>query len=86
MLSLVHEGSPSIAGPGVSATYHCVWRQLVIRRLLGVQSTWVLKVPNCLMGDPLYAVRCVEDGLSPIGFPSLSNLVWWKGGSWGQWV
>ena len=74
MLSLVHEGSPSIAGPGVSATYHCVWRQLVTRRFLGVQSTWVLKVPNCLMGDPLYAVKRVEDGLSPVRFPSLSNL------------
>ena len=75
MLSLVHEGSLSIAGPGVSATYHCVWRRLVIHRFLGVQSTWVLKVLNCLMGDPLYAVRCVEDGLSPVRFPSLSNLL-----------
>ena len=74
MLSLVHEGSPSIAGLGVSATYHCVWRRLVIRRFLGVQSTWVLKVPNCLMGAPLYAVKRVEDGQSPVGFPSLSNL------------
>ena len=75
MLSLVHEGSPSIAGPGVSATYHYLWRRLVIHQFLGVQSPWVLKVPNCLMGDPLYAVKHVEDGLSPVGFPSLSNLL-----------
>ena len=46
----------------------------MICQFLGVQSTWVLKVPNCLMGDPLYAVKRVEDGLSPVGFPSLSNL------------
>ena len=26
------------------------------------------------MEDPLYAVKRVEDGLSPVGFPSLSNL------------
>ena len=51
--SLWHAGSPSIAGLGVSATNHRVWRRLVVLVPFGVQSMWVSNVPYCLIVEPL---------------------------------
>ena len=53
MLSLAHDGSPRIAGPGVSAMYHHVCRQFATSFPLGVQSIAVSSVPNWGILDPL---------------------------------
>ena len=53
MPSLAHDGSPRIAGPGVSAMYHLVRRRFATRFPLGVQSIAVSSVPNWGILDPL---------------------------------
>ena len=53
MPSLAHDGSPRIAGPGVSAMYHWVYRQFATSFPLGVQSITVSIVPNWGILDPL---------------------------------
>ena len=51
--SFEHDGSPKIAGPGVSAMYHQVCSRLAMFFPSGFQSILVSNVPYCLMVDPL---------------------------------
>ena len=51
MPSLAHDGSPSIAGSGVSAMYHCVHRWFITFFPLGTQSFAVSSVPNWFILD-----------------------------------
>ena len=53
MPSLAHDGSPRMAGPGVSAIYHRVCRRFATLCPLGVQSIAVSSVPNWGILDPL---------------------------------
>ena len=53
MPSLAHDGSPNIAGPGVSAMYHHVRRWFITVFPLGAQSVAVSSVPNWFILDPL---------------------------------
>ena len=53
MPSLAHDGSPRIAGPGVSAMYHYVHRQFITFFPLGAQSIGVSSVPNWFILDSL---------------------------------
>ena len=48
-----HDGSPKIAGPGVSAMCHWVCSQLVTFFPSGFQSIAVSIIPYCLIVDPL---------------------------------
>ena len=69
--SFGEEGRPSVAGWGLSATYHLVWRHFRCWWPLGVHSMAVSRAPNCGMFDPLYAISVVSQGWSPVGLPSL---------------
>ena len=72
--SFDEEGRPSMAGPGLSATYHLVWRCFECWWLLGVHSMAVPRTQNCGIFDPLYAVSLVSQGQSPGGLPSV--VIW----------
>ena len=63
------EGRPSMAGPGLPATYHLVWRCFEHWWPLGVHSMAVSRAPNCGMCDPLYTVSLVSQRQSPVGLP-----------------
>ena len=65
------ERRPSMACPGLCATYHLVWRCFECWWLLGVHSLAVSRAPNCGMFDPLHAVSLVSQGWSLVGLPSL---------------
>ena len=65
------EGRPSMAGPGLSATNHLVWRCFEHWWPLAVHSMAVSKAPNCGMFDLLYAISLVLQGQSPVGLPSV---------------
>ena len=68
ILNFEHDGSPKIAGPGVSAIYHQVCSLLMTFFPSGFQSIAVSNVPYCLMVDPLQAVRHVLVGLVLLEF------------------
>ena len=69
--SFDEEGRPSMAGPGLSATYQLVWRHFEHCWPLGVHSLVVSSSPNCGIFDPLYAISLVLQGQSPVGLPSV---------------
>ena len=60
--SFDEEGRPSIGGPGLSATYHLVWRHFEYWWPLGVHSMPLSKAPNvkCLIHCML-SVWCHRD-------------------------
>ena len=62
-----------MAGPGLSATYHLVWRCFEHLWPLQVHSMAVSRPPNCGMLDPLYAISLVSQGWSLVGVPSSSD-------------
>ena len=66
---LLHVGSPSIAGPGVSATYHFILTFLGLFPFLGFLITGHCKDVNYLMIVPLYAVSNVPLAPHPVGSP-----------------
>ena len=69
--SFDEERRPSMAGPGLSATYHLVWRCFQCWCLLGVHPMAVPRAPNCGIFDPLYAISVVSHGWGLVGLPSL---------------
>ena len=71
-LNLSEVGSPNMAGPGVSAAYHLVWIHLGLAPLPGLHIRRHLSVPYCGIGVPLYAVRNMLLGSSPVGSPFIS--------------
>ena len=69
--SFDEEESPSMASPGLSATYHLVWGHFEHWWPLGVHSMAVSRAPNYGMLDPLYTVSLVSQGWSLVGLPSV---------------
>ena len=63
-----------MAGPGLSATYHLVWRCFEHQWPLGVHSVAVSRAPNCGMFDPLHDISLVSQRQSPVGMPSV--VIW----------
>ena len=66
---LSQAGNPSMAGPGVSATYHLDWILLGFFPFPGLHVNGQEKAPYCGMGVPLQAVSHVLLGSRPMGFP-----------------
>ena len=69
--SFDEEERPSIAGPGLSATYYLVWKGIECWWPLGVHLMAVSRAPNCWMFDPLHAISVVSQGWSLVGLPFL---------------
>ena len=69
--SFDEKGRPSMAGPGLSAMYHLVWRCSEHWWPLGVHSIAVSRVRNCGMFDPVYGISVVSQRWSSVGLPSL---------------
>ena len=61
--SFDEEGKPSMAGPGLSATYHLVWRCFEHWWPFGVHSMTVSRAPSYGMFDPLYAISVASQGV-----------------------
>ena len=71
IISFHEEGSPSMAGPELSATYHLVRKWFKWLYPLGVHSMAVSRAPNCGMLYPFYTISVVSQGWSLVGLPSL---------------
>ena len=79
--SFDEEGRPSVAGQGLSATYHLVWRHFECLWPLGVHSMAVSRAPNCGMFNQLSTVNAVSQGWSLVGLPS---VVIYLGNNWAK--
>ena len=65
------EGRPCMAGPGLSATYHLIWRCFELWWPSGVHSMAVSRAPNCEIFNPLYAASLVSQEWTLVGLPSV---------------
>ena len=81
--SLPEVGRPTMAVPGMSATYHFVWICLGFGLFPGLHISRHLSTPYCEIYIPLYAVTLVVLVSNPVGSPfrficlgySLSNTL-----------